>query len=118
MGKVLLAFFLSLTLMAPLSGQPLPNKAKVHGYALTGTVTSVDEGRKSFVVKNSAGKDTRLVWTNATTLSGGKIRTGAKATLRYLDKDGKHIATSVILGDPSEPKTTAAVPVITPAPRT
>ena len=118
MGKSLLAFFLSLALMASLSGQPLPSKAKVHGYPLSGTVTSVDEARKSFVVKNSAGKDTRLVWTSATTVSGGKVRAGAKVTLRYLDKDGKHIATSVILGDPAEPRTTAAVPVITPAPKT
>ena len=112
MGKSLLAFFLSLALMASLSGQPLPSKAKVHGYPLSGIVTSVDEAKKSFVVKNSAGRDTRLVWTTATTISGGKVRAGAKVTLRYLDKDGKHIATSIVIGEPVEART--ATPAATP----
>ena len=118
MGKILLVCSLSLTLMASLTGEPLPNRARTHGYPLSGTVTNVDEGRKSFAVKNSAGKEIRLVWTDATKVTGGKITAGAKVTLRYLDKDGKHIATSVILGDPAAPKTTATVPAITPAPRT
>ena len=115
MGKSPLAFFLSLTLAASLSGQPVPSKAKVHGYPLSGTVTSVDESRKSFVIKNSAGKDTRLVWTSATTVSGGKIAAGVKATLRYLDKDGKHIATSIVLGEPVASGTPVPGRAATPA---
>ena len=87
------ASLLALALVAPLSSDPLPNKVKTHGIALTGTVTSVDESHKSFGVKNSVGKETKLVWTDATTVAGGKVRSGAKVTLRYLDKDGKHIAT-------------------------
>jgi hypothetical protein len=97
---------LALTLAGP-AGDP-PAKPKTHGYALSGTVGSVDEARKTFVVKNSAGKETTLVWTNATTVVGGKLKTGEKVTLRYLDKDGKHIVTTVSIGEPSVAKATPA----------
>ena len=74
----------------------------------------MDEAKKSFGVKNSAGKETRLVWTDATTVAGGKVRAGAKVTLRYLDKDGKHIATSIVLGEPAVARTAAPGPAATP----
>jgi len=94
------------------AGDP-PAKPKTHGYALSGTVGSVDEAHKTFVVKNSAGKETALVWTDATTVVGGKLKTGEKVTLRYLDKDGKHIVTTVSIGEPASAKATpgAATPV-------
>jgi hypothetical protein len=106
MSRIGMASLLAMVLAAALSGAPAPNKAKTHGYALSGTVSSIDESRKSFVVRNAAGKETRLVWTDATTVAGGKVTAGARVTLRYLDKDGKHIATSVVIGEP--------VPVVTP----
>jgi hypothetical protein len=102
-----------MVLTALLLSEPLPNRVKSHGIALSGTVTSVDEARKSFAVRNSVGRDTRLVWTNATTVTGGKVTAGAKVTLRYLDKDGKHIATSIVIGEPVEART--ATPAATPA---
>ena len=100
-----IAAYFGMVLTASLFGEPLPNRVKSHGIALSGTVTSVDETRKSFAVRNSAGKDTRLVWTNATTVTGGKVTAGANVTLRYLDKDGKHIATSIVIGAPVEART-------------
>lgn len=106
MSKIGIVSLLAMAVAVSLSGEPAPNKVKTHGYALSGTVSSVDEGRKSFVVRNAAGKETRLVWTGATTVVGGKVTAGARVTLRYLDKDGKHIATSVVIGDP--------VPGVTP----
>ncbi|HKA37539.1 MAG TPA: hypothetical protein VKH43_12015 [Thermoanaerobaculia bacterium] len=83
-----------------------PAKPKTHGYALSGTVGSVDEAHKTFVVKNYAGKETTLVWTSATSVVGGKLKTGEKVTLRYMDKDGKHIATTVSIGEPTAAKGT------------
>lgn len=100
--------------MVALAGPPSdpPNKVKTHGYSLSGTITAVDEAHKTFVVRNSAGKNTTLVWTSATSVVGGKLKAGEKATLRYLDRDGKHIATTVSLGEPPPARATpgAATP--------
>jgi hypothetical protein len=115
MTKSGIVSLLALALAVSLSGAPAPNKAKTHGYALSGTVSNVDESRKSFAVRNAAGKETRLIWTDATTVVGGKIKAGARVTLRYLDKDGKHIATSVVVGDPTPAKTAVPVPVVSPS---
>jgi hypothetical protein len=115
MTRLGIATCFGMVLTALLLGEPLPNRVKTHGIALSGTVTTVNETRKSFAVRNSAGKDTRLVWTNATTVTGGKVTAGAKVTLRYLDKDGKHIATSIVVGEPTEART--ATPAPTPSSR-
>ncbi len=93
-----------------------PNKARVHGYPLSGTVTSVDQSRKTFAVRSSAGKTTTLVWTPATTMAGGELKVGEKVTLRYLDRNGKHIATSVVIGEPSAPTPPPATPPASPVP--
>jgi hypothetical protein len=114
MSKIGIVSVLAVALTAVLSGDS-PNKAKTHGYSLSGTVSSVDESRKTFVVKNAAGKDTTLVWTAATTVIGGRLKAGEKVTLRYLNKDGKHIATSVSIGEPAAPKTPSPGPAGTPA---
>lgn len=93
-----------------------PSKARVHGYPLSGTVTSVDQSQKTFAVRSSTGKTTTLVWTPATTMAGGDLKVGEKVTLRYLDKDGKHIATSVVIGEPSSRKAPPATPPLSPSP--
>ena len=115
MTKLGIATCFGMALTALLLAAPQPNRVKTHGIALSGTVTTVDEARKSFAVRNSAGKDTRLVWTNATTVTGGRVTAGAKVTLRYLDKEGKHIATSIVIGEPAEART--ATPAATPPSR-
>ena len=99
---------LALALAGPASDPP--GKAKTHGYALTGTIGSVDEAQKTFVVKNAAGKETTLQWTSATSVVGGKVKTGEKVTLRYLDKDGKHIAMTIAIGEHPAPRATPGAP--------
>jgi hypothetical protein len=84
-----------------------PNKAKVHGYDLTGTIKGIDQSKKTLTVENASGKQTKLSWTNATKVMGGPLAIGQSVTLRYLDKDGKHIVASVRVGHPETP--TAAV---------
>lgn len=92
-----------------------PGKARVHGYAVSGTVISVDEAGKSFVVKSPSGRQTHLTWTDATVVVGGTIAVGQKVTLRYLDRDRKHVATSIRIGPPATPSSTSAREA-TPAP--
>ncbi len=105
-------------LLASLSGAT-PSHVKTHGIALSGTVSSVDFAAKTFVVRDSAGKDTNLVWTDATKLTGGTLKIGEKVTLRYLVKDKKSIATSVKIAVPLPQQTPAspAAPAPTAAPK-
>jgi hypothetical protein len=85
-----------------------PDKAKVHGYAASGTIVSVDEAAKTFVLKSPSGRQTRLSWTDATVVIGGTIAVGQKVTLKYLDRERKHIATSIRIGPPPTPSVTTA----------
>jgi hypothetical protein len=85
-----------------------PNKAKVHGFDLSGTITGLDNGKKTLVVQTSSGKTTKLSWTNATTIAGGPLTVGQSVALRYLDKDGKHIVTSIRVGKGEKAPTVAA----------
>jgi len=94
-------------------GAVAPSKAKVHGFALSGTVASVDDANKTLVVRGSSGRQTTLVWTNATAVVGGHLAAGQSVTLRYLDRDGKHIATSIHISPPSSPRA-ASTPAPTP----
>lgn len=89
----------------------VPLKAKAHGIALTGRISRVDPARKSFAVRDAAGRETALSWTAATKITGGELKVGEAVTLRYLDKDARHIATSVRVGAPGKP--TATTPATT-----
>jgi len=98
-----------------------PSKAKVHGLSLTGTIASVDEEKKTLVVTGGKEKRTTLSWTAATRIIGGPLKAGQPVTLRYLDKDGKHIVTSVRVGPPvaktATPAAAPATPLPSPSPR-
>jgi hypothetical protein len=96
-------------------GAASPSKAKVHGFALSGTVASVDDANKTLTVRASSGHQTTLIWTSATSVFGGKLAAGQSVTLRYLDRDGKHIATSIRISPPPSPSV-AATPAPTPSP--
>lgn len=85
-----------------------PPKARIHGYSASGTIVSVDEAARTFVVKAPSGRQTRLSWTDATVVIGGAIAVGQKVTLRYLDRDRKHIATSIRIGSGPTPSATTA----------
>ena len=98
---------------APLAWAVAPSKAKVHGIALSGTVASVDDVHKTLVVRGASGRQTTLSWTNATSVVGGQLAAGQSVTLRYLDRDGKHIATSIHISPPPSPRT-ASTPAPTP----
>ncbi len=115
MRRIGIFSILAMALSAPLPAQS-PSKAKVHGHPVSGTVASVDQSAKTFVVKSSSGKTTTLVWTPATTMAGGEIKVGEKVTLRYLDRGGKHIATSVVIGELSARKAPPATPTASPSP--
>ena len=64
-----------------LLAQAAAPKAKVHGFSLSGTVAQLDERKKTLSVRNAGGKETTLVWTNATSVSGAVVPYGKICTL-------------------------------------
>ena len=103
----------ALLLAAAAFGANPPSKAKVHGLSVTGTVASVEESAKKMVIKTQAGKKVSLVWTGATKTIGGAVKAGVKVTVRYLEKDGKNIATSIRI-EPDKPAAATAPAGATP----
>lgn len=95
-----------------------PSNSKSHANTLSGTVASVDSPGKILVVRDGQGRETRVVWTGATHMSGGTLKTGEKVTVRWLPRDGKKIATVVKVHTP-QAETTASVvppPAVSPTP--
>jgi hypothetical protein len=82
------------------SPTPSPARVKAHGVALTGRVTRIEPKGMTLSVRDAAGKETVLVWTAATRIAGGALKAGDAVTLRYLDKDRKHIATYIRINAP------------------
>lgn len=78
-------------------------RVKAHGISLSGRVSGLDPAKKTFSVRDPAGHEISLVFTAATKVSGGDLRVGETVTLRYLDKDARHIATTIRIGAPQAP---------------
>lgn len=91
-----------------------PEKTKTHGYSVSGTVGRIDEAAKTFVVRSSAGKETTLVRTTATKVNGESLKAGDRVAVRYLERDGKKVATSIRV----EPPAVAAATPTAPGPST
>jgi hypothetical protein len=105
-------------LVARPSTTPTPGvRAKAHGVAVAGRVTRVDAAKKTFSVRDAAGKEVALSWTAATKIAGGELKAGDAVTLRYLDKDARHIATYIRVNAPAAAPASTAPPAA-PAPAT
>jgi hypothetical protein len=72
-----------------------PTHPKSHGYSLAGVVVRVDAVAKTFAVRAGSGAEMTLVRTGATRVQGEPLKAGDRVSVRYLEKDGKKIATSV-----------------------
>jgi ATP-dependent 26S proteasome regulatory subunit len=80
-------------------------KPKSHGYSVSGTVELVDA--KSIVVRSSSGKSTALARTTATKVNGDALKAGDRVAVRYLERDGRKVATSIRVEPPSVATATA-----------
>jgi cold shock CspA family protein len=106
---------LALFALAAISAAAAPTKTPTHphghGYALAGVVVRVDPTAKTFAVRSAAGTETTLVRTSATRVQGEGLKPGDRVAVRFLEKDGKKIATSVRV----EPVVAAAVTPTAPS---
>lgn len=106
------------------AASPDKEKTKTHGFSVAGLVARTDDTAHTFVVRTPAGKETTLVRTSATKLNGKTLAAGNKAlaagdrvAVRYLEHDGKKVATSIRV-EPPAMATATATPVASPAPAT
>lgn len=87
--------FLSASLIASLALADPVATPKSHANTLSGTVVSSDDGQKRLTVRDGHGRETHLVWTTATHMTGGSLKAGQKVTVRWVRRDGKNIATAL-----------------------
>ncbi|HWZ86365.1 MAG TPA: hypothetical protein VN032_09190 [Thermoanaerobaculia bacterium] len=113
MRRLCVAGLLLVALAASLAAAS-PDKTRTHGLSVSGTVGKIDGAAKTFVVRTSAGKDTTLVRTPATKVNGEGLKSGDRVVVRYLERDGKKVATSIRI----EPAAVAAATPTAPAPAT
>lgn len=72
---------------------------KKMGGASEGTITKVDMAGKMMMVKDSAGKESTIYWTDATKVEGGELKEGSLVHYKGTEKDGKMWATWVHVGE-------------------
>jgi Cu/Ag efflux protein CusF len=94
-----LALAFSLSAVATVSAQSTQDSSKSQPSqssmkSLRGTVSSVDNTAKSFVVKDSSGKEVTVFWTDSTRMSGD-LKEGSSVDIQTSDQGGKMVATSV-----------------------
>jgi len=109
----------SMFLVAAVALADSPNP-KSHTKALSGTITTLDTASKSLTVRDGKGKETRLVWTGATRVTGGTLKTGEQVTVRWMSRDKKRVAT-IVQVHTAEAETTAVAggpSAVTPTPKT
>jgi len=92
------------------AASPDKEKTKTHGFSVSGTVAAADEAAHTLVVRASSGKETTLVRTTATKINGKGLKVGDRVSARYLERDGKRIATSIRIEPPA---VAAATPTAT-----
>jgi hypothetical protein len=109
LSVLLLPLMFALASPPPLSAAT-PSKAKVHGISLSGRVSKIDASAMTLSVRDGSGHEVTLAWTAATKITGGDPKVGDVVTLRYLDKDKKHIATTIHVGAPSSAAKPTAAP--------
>ena len=63
--------------------------------SIHGTITSVDNTAKSFVVKDdTSGKEVTVYWDSSTKVNGD-LKVGSAVTLQTTDQSGRTLATSI-----------------------
>ena len=71
--------------------------------SLHGSVTSVDNASKSFVVKDDAtGKETTVYWDGSTKMNG-ELKVGSMVTVQSSDSSGKTLATTIDIKSAKKP---------------
>ena len=66
---------------------------------MEGTITKVDMAGKMMMVKDSAGKESAIYWTDKTKVAGDELKEGSLVHWKGMEKEGKMWATWVHVGE-------------------
>ena len=74
--------------------QSSQDKPATTAKAVTGTITSIDNNQKMFIVRDDAGQTVTVYWNDATRVSGD-LKEGATVSVQTNDEGGKTMATTI-----------------------
>jgi len=92
-GLAVAAFAQDATQTKPDPSQSNPSQSQ-SGKVVTGTITSIDNAAKTFVVKDESGQNVTVYWSDATRVSGD-LKEGAAVSVQTNDEGGKTMATTI-----------------------
>jgi hypothetical protein len=79
------------------------SKSMQSASSIHGTITSVDNSGKSFMVKDeSTGKETTVYWDSSTKLTGD-LKVGSMVTVQSSQSSGRTMATSIEVKSAQKP---------------
>ena len=90
---------LCLAVVAVAGDDKMAGKGKMDGKAMEGTITKLDMAGKMMMVKDSAGKESTVYWTDTTKVEGDELKEGSMVHYKGAEKDGKMWATWVHVGE-------------------
>jgi len=87
----------------PEARQSSSQSQQAQASTVRGTVSSVDQSGKSFVVKDEAsGKEVTVFWDSSTKVNGD-LKPGSMVSLQTTDQGGKMMATSIDIKSAKKP---------------
>ena len=87
----------------PEARQSSSQSQQTQASTVRGTVSSVDQSGKSFVVKDEAsGKEVTVFWDSSTKVNGD-LKPGSMVSLQTTDQGGKMMATSIDIKSAKKP---------------
>jgi hypothetical protein len=89
---------LCLAVVAVAGDDKMAGKDKA-GAVMEGTIAKIDMAGKMMTVKDSAGKETSVYWTDKTKVAGDELKEGSLVHWKGMEKDGKMWATWVHVGE-------------------
>ncbi|MDQ6891825.1 MAG: hypothetical protein M3167_04010 [Acidobacteriota bacterium] len=89
---------LCLAVVAVAGDDKMAGKDKA-GATMEGTISKVDMAGKMMMVKDSAGKESTVYWTDKTKVAGDELKEGSLVHWKGMEKDGKMWATWVHVGE-------------------
>jgi hypothetical protein len=102
-GRMKKVFALSLVAVLCLAVVAIAGDDKMAGKdkspTMEGTITKVDMAGKMMMVKDSAGKESTVYWTDKTKVAGDELKEGSLVHWKGMEKDGKMWATWVHVGE-------------------